>query len=188
VKAATARNGSELHFYGSNIRAIASAGAAFPQPGTDNGAAPADSTYAKGLVAIIADTNSAVHVHGTGIDVIGESTGSYDIGAVVMMSGSHFHAQASAYNLITPNGHNMHRLINIDGTANISAPYQWKQEIEPPSDLVSINGADMTVETDCGSENCTTTGTETHLLIYNDSCNIAGPWFDVVTGKCRGQL
>jgi hypothetical protein len=29
-------------------------------------------------------------------------------------------------------------------------------------------------------------GTESHLLIYNNVCTALGPWFDVVTGKCRG--
>lgn len=52
--------------------------------------------------------------------------------------------------------------------------------------LGSMTGADLFVETDCNTAgNCLTAGTQTHLMVSNESCCTA-KWFDVSTGRCRG--
>jgi hypothetical protein len=60
---------------------------------------------------------------------------------------------------------------------------------------VSTTGQDLYVETDCcsnGDCNATPTpGTEPHLMVYNSNlCTnpTQGPWFDTVTGRCRGVV
>jgi hypothetical protein len=97
------------------------------------------------------------------------------------------HADVSAYNLKTSGS--VTRISNLGGS--VKAPYRWAQDNQPPS-VISDNGADMAVETNCDDTSChdQDTGPETHLLIYNDNCQVGnhGPWFDVVTGRCRGDM
>lgn len=187
-------NNGEAHVYGSVIRAIAKPGATFPVPSI--------STHPQeegdGLYAALSANNAKLHIHGTGIDVI--STNSHEIAALMASTGGEIHANGAAYSLETGGNKKIHRLINnttIPG--HIHAPYMWEPHTTPPvnagsttnypgNTLVSLDGADMAVETDCTSTGCPTTnpGIETHLLIYNSKCTgPGGTWFDVVTKACR---
>jgi hypothetical protein len=74
----------------------------------------------------------------------------------------------------------------------VDSPLLWAEGTAPPtggsaSDLQSETGSDLFVETDCASVGCQAAGTEPHLLVYSAACATAGPWFDTVTGRCRGQ-
>lgn len=93
------------------------------------------------------------------------------------------HANESSYNLVNNGGGLITRILNNGG--HVHAPYTWENHDNPPA-INSVTGADMAVENDCSSAGCQSTGTETHLLVYNTNCTANGPWFDVVTGKCRG--
>ena len=154
-----------IHLYGSNLGSISD--------GVDS------------LPAASVSGGGQIHIHGTGIDVI--STTGKDIVALSAASNGSIHANVTAFNLNTSG--TITRISNNGGS--VSSPYQWKQGNQPPM-IVSENGADMTVEINCDAAAChdVDTGTETHLLIYNENCTDVthGPWFDVVTGRCRGQI
>jgi len=174
--------GSETHVYGSVVRAISEPGVTL-EPASASGA-----KTVKGMVTVAA-YDSEIHIHGTGIDLI--SAEPNDVIALLAADpASMVHTNASSFSLSTGQGGKITRIKN-DYNADVSSPFMWKQSEEPPTNFVSQNGADMIVETKCDSTGChpIPTQNETHLLIYNDSCNYAdhGPWFDVVTGKCRGQ-
>ncbi len=155
---------TEAHVYGSVLRAIA------PAAGSS------------GSVARAATVDSGeLHIHGTGIDVL--SSIDVPIEALRVSNGGALHANESAYNLSTTAGQSVTRLVNNGGS--ISAPFQWKQDTVPPA-IQSVDGADSVVETDCATTGCQSSGVEPHLLIYSSACTTDGPWFDVVTGKCRG--
>ena len=176
--AAVAADGSGIiHLYGSVLRALI------------DGPISSSSSLSAAAVGPLFSSDTRVggeiHIHGTGIDVISE-TGQ---DAVVFSAAGNgmIHADASAYNMSTTG--NKTRIKNNGGM--VKAPYQWVQNNQPPQ-VISENGADMFVETNCDANAChdVDTGTETHLLIYNESCDFSnhGPWFDIVTRKCRGDM
>jgi hypothetical protein len=162
-----------IHLYGSNLVALVDV------------APPAGSSATSALPAATASSGGQIHIHGTGIDVI--STTGQNVVALEAASGGMIHADVSAYNLKTSGS--VTRISNLGGS--VKAPYRWAQDNQPPS-VISDNGADMAVETNCDDTSChdQDTGPETHLLIYNDNCQVGnhGPWFDVVTGRCRGDM
>ena len=162
-----------IHLYGSVLRALVDG------PGNTS-AAEVGVTSGWGNV-----TGGEIHIHGTGIDAISK-TGK-NITVFNASANGMIHADASGYNISTTGTKT--RINNNGGT--VRAPYTWGQDNQPPQ-ISSENGSDMTVETNCDDISChdEDTGTETHLLIYNDNCNVAGhgPWFDVVTRKCRGDM
>lgn len=83
------------------------------------------------------------------------------------------------------------------GGANIGSidtPYDLGCSGQSPPSYVtsswnSFDGQDTFVETDCTALICPggTGAANHHLLTFKASCNTAGPWFDTVTQKCRGQ-
>jgi hypothetical protein len=159
-----------IDLYGSNLRAF----------GDD-----LSTTYA----ALSVGTGE-IHIHGTGIDAI-SATGK-DVTALRAENGGFIHADVSAYVLKTTGTKT--RISNNGG--DVRAAYQWAQSDQPPA-VVTENGADLFVETDCSASGCEETASngasDTHLLIYNDNCPApgqtdGGPWFDVVTGQCRNPL
>jgi len=161
-----------IHLYGSNLRSFLNSGGS------------ADSTI-NNVPAALSKNGGEIHIHGTGIDVISES--GKDIIALQASNGGLIHADVSAYVMQTTGS--ITRIDNQGGI--IKAPYQWAQSNQPPA-VISETGADIAVETSCDPTGCheVDTGIGTHLLIYNNSCDFAGhgPWFDVVTGKCRGDM
>lgn len=169
--------GTELHFYGGNIRAISEMGVTLPP--TEKASSP---LAVKGLVGISAGPGDEVHIHGTGIDVISEEPN--DIAAILGWNDSFVHASESAYAMKTGTGGKITRILKY-GNADIRAPHQWHASTTPP-DITSVDGSDLAVETDCSASGCQTVGSDPHLLLYKSGCTGAGgPWFDVVTGACR---
>lgn len=162
-----------VHLYGSVLRALVD--------GT-GGLSAVEVGVTSGWPGV---TGGEVHIHGTGIDVI-SNTG-HDAVVFKASANGMIHADSSAYNMSTTG--NKTRILNNGGT--VKAPYQWSQSNQPPQ-VASVTGSDLAVETNCDEKSChdEDTGTETHLLIYNANCNFAGhgPWFDVVTRKCRGDM
>lgn len=175
---------AEIHLYGSNARLLL--------------AANTIATSKHYLIAAL--QNSAVHIHGTGLDVEHAGTGTADM--LYADSTSHFHANESGFNIHVSGAGKVRR---IAGTANrIEAPYIWKQGTQPPlsskldgtstyygvQTLISASGADSYIETDCPvSGNCSLGGNFPHQMIYRSECtNITpneGPWFDLTTKDCR---
>lgn len=190
---ALAAHGAEVHIYGSNVRLLLPNGsvAASYKPGSPS---TGNSHY-----MIAALKGSAIHIHGTGLDVVHPGTGSADM--LYADSTSHFHANESGFNIHVTGAGKVRR---IGGAGHIEAPYGWKQGATPPlstkldgtatlngtATLISVSGADSYIETDCPvSGDCSLGGTFPHQMIYRAECkNISaneGPWFDLTTKDCR---
>lgn len=158
---------AEVHLYGSNARLIVGTGANADQ---------AD--------LIRALTNSVVHIHGTGLDVV--HNGSGNVAFLRADATSHFHANASGFSL---HNNGTGTVARLAGAGAIEAPYQWGQQTSPPA-IISRSGADTYVETDCpNTGNCSTGGTFPHTMVYRAECTGTGanqgPWYDTVTNACR---
>lgn len=154
----------EAHLYGSTIRVK-------PDPGTSF-STPAAGSECSGVVAVCAGLNGSIHIHGTGIDVIGNEMPN-DVAALVAGDGGEIHANQSAFNMSTAAGGKVIRILN--GGGHIHAPYLW--EHIPASPLESVTGADITT---------VTTGTSDghpHMVIYDTTC--ASKWYDTVDKACR---
>lgn len=137
-----------------------------------------------------------IHIHGTGLDVIHNGVGTADM--LYADATSHFHANESGFNIHLGGSGRVKRLA---GTGEIEAPYVWGQSSVPPLStsingvqaLVSRNGADRYIETDCPlSGNCGSVvadKTYPHEMIYRAECTgtsaTTGPWFDPTTRACR---
>lgn len=147
--------GNELHLYGSNIRAEAD---------------PADSSTAKPLTAIKVTDGGSVHVHGVGMDLVG-NTG-WTVTAYDASSGGMIHANETAYHVEPLTGVTFSRIINNGG--HVHAPYLW--EHIPTQTFMSANGADVTTVTTGTSDN------QPHLAIYSTACN---GWYDTTDKVCR---
>lgn len=154
-----ATNGTEVHVYGSVIRAIG------PDP----------SGFTGTLTAVQSASNAQVHLHGTGIDVL--SMEPRNVVALSATTGGMIHANGSAYNLSTVSGSTVTRVLNNGG--HIHAPYLWEHIPDPTAipNYTSVTGADITT---------VTTGTSDghpHTVIYDSSC--ASKWYDTVDKACR---
>lgn len=145
---------SEAHVYGSVIRTVAA-------PGIVNA-----------LTGVLA-LNAKLHIHGTGIDVIGN--GASSITALYASgSGGEIHANVSAYNLSTGTGGSITRIFN--NGSHVHAPYLWEEHSNPPN-ITSVNGADMAMVTGGTSDG------HPHLVVYDSSC--ASKWYDTTDKICR---
>jgi hypothetical protein len=149
-------SGSELHVYGSVIRALG------------NGSGAPSDLY---TVTAVSATGGQAHIHGTGIDVIAVNGAPAAVTALAASNGAMIHANVSSYNLSTGAGGTITRISNNGG--HVHAPYLWEEHQTPP-DIASVTGSDMAVVTD---------GTQPHLLIYSSNC--ASKWFDTSTNACR---
>ena len=163
-----AGGGSEVHVYGSAIRAIAQPGVSFAPAGpTGNGGG------GSGLAAVFVKEGANIHIHGTGIDVIGNSLPN-NVAALMATGGGRIHANESSFNLSTGQGGTVYRIINSGG--HVHSPYLWEH---PPTDyrLVSAHGADLAIFADQPNP---------RLLIYSENCTgSGGPWFDPIANQCR---
>lgn len=184
---------AEVHIYGSNVRLLL--------PNAINALGYQSPTSGHFLLAATKD--SAIHIHGTGLDVVHPGTGTADM--LYADSTSHFHANESAFNIHVSGAGKVSR---IAGTPNrIEAPYTWKQGTQPPlsttldgttptingtATLISVSGADSYIETDCPVDgNCSLGGDFPHQMVYRKECTTnttanGGPWFDLTTKACRG--
>lgn len=153
-----ATNGTEVHIYGSVVRAIG------PDP----------STFTGTLTAVQATSNAQVHLHGTGIDAL--SMEPRNIVVLSAATGGMIHANGSSYNLSTVSG-TVTRVLNNGG--HIHAPYLWEHIPDPTAipNFTSVTGADMTTVTTGTSDG------QPHLVIYSASCT--SKWYDTVDKVCR---
>lgn len=155
----------EVHVYGGNISVTLPAGASFNAP-APNGI---------GTAAVESGYNAMIHIHGTGIDVIGNTIPN-SIAALSANGGGAIHADVSAYNLSTGTGGTVARILTDTNPAtHVHAPYQW-QHI-PSFPLASINGADITTVTTGTSDG------QPHMVIYSSSCT--SKWYDTTDKVCR---
>jgi hypothetical protein len=155
-------NGGKYNVYGSNINATGSASCG---NNCTNGGIR--------VVAVSASQGSSVHIHGTGLDAIGN--GPYDVAGIWADGNSEIHANGSAYNLAAATGYTRYR-IKDDGTLHFHAPYLWEQHAAPPAGVTSVTGADVAIVTN-------TTDGQPHLLIYSSNCT--SKWFDTMSGACQ---
>lgn len=184
---------AEIHLYGSNARLLIN------QNTSAQSFAGSDGSSGHYLMAAL--NNSAIHIHGTGLDVEHAGTGISDM--LYADSTSHYHANESGFNIHVSGAGKVRR---IAGAAQrIEAPYIWKQGTQPPlsmhlngtstyfgvQTLISVSGADSYIETDCPvNGNCSLGGNFPHQMIYQEECSDTtengGPWFDMTTKSCRG--
>lgn len=156
--AAISARDAEVHFYGSNIRSP--------------------------FHAVEATNNADVHIHGTGIDVIGGPGDA--VVALSAASGAHIHASGVGYVLETGAGGTATRISNDGG--HVHAPYLWEHVPNTDGDpatidtnFTSINGADQTTVTVGTSDG------HPHPAIYSSTCPTTARWYDTVDKICRAQ-
>lgn len=168
---------SELQMYGSAVRAKAN-------PGTN----------LTSLTGVRVDLNQTFHLHGGSIGVDATDAASAAVSVTGLQGASNsddpslnsvVHVLEAAYALKPKGSGGTTRLTGVPAGMGLQSPFLWPNGPNPPV-ITSQKGADLFVETDCASAGCQSSGTETHLHIYNNACTTAGPWFDVVTGRCRG--
>lgn len=161
----------EIQMYGSAIRAKANPGATLDL-----------------LRGVNVGSGQTFHLHGGSIGVDATAAGSSNV-SVDGINGEGatptVHVLEVAYALKPTGTGSVTRARGLPPSPSKSLPFLWGNGVTPPN-ISSQNGADIFIETDCSTAGCQTTGTETHLLIYNQNCTTNGPWFDVVTGRCRG--
>jgi len=145
-------NGGEVHVYGSAIRALTE-----------------ENIPASDITAVNAMGASQVHIHGTGIDVITDT--SSDVTSLAVSGGAKIHASEASY-VLQSNGGLHTRLANNGGT--FQAPFLWQQDV--PTGLRSEHGADMLISTNITSE-------QPHIILYSDKC--PSKWFDSTLNQCK---
>lgn len=183
--------GNQVRLYGSNVRVITDA---------DAGVSPSVQ------YGFSARQGGTIHFHGGEIVVRNENAANN--GDVVSVwadgAGSRVHVVEVSYGLLPAGTGTATRVLTTNGGV-ANAPFQWPSSVLPPTPgdatgtkhLISEQGQDMYVETDCVSGTDSTSGcdsgavgNEPHLMIYDTSCAIgsSGPWFDTVTNQCRGYV
>ncbi len=148
---------SEVNVYGSTIRTIVPTGVSLGSNAI--------------RTATVSGSGAKLHIHGTGIDIVGNELPN-NIASLVAGGGGEIHANSAAYNLSTAAGGVITRILNNGG--NIHASYLWEEDSTPPN-IVSQDGADMAV--------VTTPGLTPRLVVYSTTC--PSKWFDVGTNACR---
>lgn len=170
----------EAHIYGGNIQVIADSSVSF-----DSVSAAGDG---KGIIATVVGKRGELHIHGTGIDVIGNANNN-DIAALGVANGGFIHASVSSYVMKTGSDGRSFRILNEGGNSGtVRAPYTWDEKIltstNPPI-IVSDNGKDTVVENVC-IDAPTCSEIRPHVMVYTNQCNdIGGPWFDTTANICR---
>ena len=181
---------AEVHLYGSNVRLLLSPGV--PAKSFDGN---------NGHYLMAALSGSSVHIHGTGLDVVHEGSGTADM--LYADSTSHFHANESGFNIhVTGTG----KVNRVAGPGSVETPYMWGAGIVPPlstsssgvQTLASRNGMDSYIETDCpfsSTAACSAgaglpVGSQyPRLMVYRKECTGTGPnqgpWFDTIQRNCR---
>jgi hypothetical protein len=139
------------------------------------------------VVGVELSGNSKFHMHG-GIISIDQSAGTgINVKAIVNNGSGIIHTPDTAYALKPGNGGTVTRITNTS-TGTVKAPFQWPASTTPPA-ISTQSGSDTFVETDCDSTgNCSGNSQNPqhpHLMIFDTTCNINGPWFDVATNACR---
>ena len=182
---------AEVHLYGSNVRMLL----------PSNVTAVPFSGVQSGTVLMAATSGSAIHIHGTGLDVVHAGAGTADM--LYADATSHFHANESGFNIhVTGTG----KVNRVAGPGSVESPYIWGAGTVPPlstsssgvQTLASRNGMDSYMETDCplsSTADCSAgaglpVGSQyPRMMVYRKECTGTaanqGPWFDTVKRACR---
>lgn len=166
-----------INIYGSTVRTDLSVGL------------PAGQTSVTGIEVGNGIGGGVVNMHGGIVNVTTISTAGVDAVGV-----NTFAADSRVSTLGTPfflRSASDAQSIRLQGPGSISSPQYWQAGTSAPEedanfgDLVSKDGQDMYVETDCNASGCTN-GDKPHLMLYSEACGVNGtPWFDTVTKQCR---
>lgn len=147
-----------------------------------------------GMHGVWVQDNGVFHAHGAIVSVsAGDSSDVNEVtGLQVLGTTAHAHTPDTAFFVSTgPDGSANRLLGNAD---DLQSPFLWQQGTEPPhaqhdnpgsAFLQSVRGADLFVETDCTSTDCSSVGTVPRLLISRPECDANGPWWDVQANACR---
>ncbi len=87
-------------------------------------------------------------------------------------SGSLIHVIDTAFALNVPTTNPIYRVFENSG-AKVLSPFQWQSGPLPPvatsepNVLISDDGQDTFIETDCQADGDCTGGSESHLMVYN---------------------
>jgi hypothetical protein len=186
---------AEVELYGSVVRVVVPGGT------SGGGQVSAVLNPQTGLTDPGLHPGGEFHMHGGLIAVDAhEATGNVDAVAILAANGAVTRIQETAF-LLKPAGTGAAiRIWDAGGESFPSvfeAPLLLASGQSTPTTgsgggpYWSLGGQDMYVETDClpdGNCDSVPAGTETHLMVYSDYCDTSGPWFDTVTGRCRGVL
>jgi hypothetical protein len=163
----------EFHIYGSNIKLVLPEGLATNPPTAGSECA--------GVVAVCSSgEGSSIHIHGTGIDIVGNELPN-NVVALAADDGGDIHANGSAFNLSTAAGGTIQRVLSgTTGTGgHIHAPYLWETHPGAP-----YEGSGVTFKSKTGFDTAIVTDTgRPRMVIYDSTCTSG--WFDTVTQACR---
>lgn len=137
-----------------------------------------------------------IHVHGGVVSVDATDGTAQAVIGISAANGAMVHTPGAAFVMKTGTGGQFQRILT-DATSMVESPFTWPAASTAPmvggtAHLVSQDGQDMFVETDCQpAGNCQSGGSSPHLMVYAQACMganppaTAGPWFDTVTKACR---
>lgn len=173
-----------IHIYGSNVLVLATSAAS---------ASP-------GQVGLNAKAGGILHHHGGEIVVRHENP---NVNQTVVSlgangAGSRVHVLETSFGLQPAGTGNAQRVVQVNA-GEVNSVFQWPAGTLAPTPgdstgnkhLVSLDGFDSFVETDCAlAGGCQGAGNIPHTMLYTAACTGTGPdqgpWFDTVTGNCRG--
>lgn len=168
------QNAAKFHMFGGSIRTVRS---------------HANNTTE--MLGVWARDSSTFHMHG-GIISLNAGTGSNTAYGIWTDDSAFAHAPGTAFAAVTTGSV---QRIEATGTSNIGWPFEWPASTTPPTSttesntLLTLDGQDKFVETDCGSDGDCSGAAATqfpHTMIYAASaCGASTPWFDTVTNHCR---
>jgi hypothetical protein len=152
----------EFHFYGSNLKLVLPDGAVTAEP-SENG-------ECTGAVVVCSNgPGASVHIHGTGIDIVGNTLPNKVV-ALAADNGGEIHANGATYNLSTGSGGTIQRVLKgvVGSGGHIHAPYMW--ETHPDAPFASPPG--VTFKSKTGYDTAIVTSTldgRPHMVRYCDA-------------------
>lgn len=192
-------NNASVNIFGSMVRSIRTAAAT-----GDTTNASLDLAY--GQTGLLIHGSGTIHMHGGIVSVrsLNPAINQNVYGVKTKDAGGTIHTPGTAHNVEVMGSGTAARVTQVAGSS-IQSPYQWPAGTDRPrrssGELISVTGQDMYIESDCvpgtsPGSGCHQTDdslqptAEPHLMIYSANCDLNnhGPWFDVVTGQCRGYL
>jgi hypothetical protein len=144
------------------------------------------------MAGVAGKPTSMFHMHGGIISLLTNPSQSVAVVGLYVSGNALAHTPGTAFNLRAGSGSLTYRALTSGG-GKVDSPFMWQAATTPPAAsteanvLISENGEDMFVETDCAANgDCDSGGNQAHLMIYNPAeCGTTEPWFNVVTGRCR---
>ncbi|MGH0033037.1 MAG: hypothetical protein ACQGVC_24875 [Myxococcota bacterium] len=142
--------------------------------------------------AVSVEAEGIFHMHGGMIETdVSNVAGAQATGLRVVGGGAtnaFAHTPDTAFAVRPGAGGTAVRVESSGSNAVALPPKLWAAGDAPPhSGLVSLEGQDLFVETDCSSDgNCNGGGNQAHVMVYSQGCS-PEPWFDTVTGRCRND-